>query len=451
MSWGRAQRSVPSKADRHHLRLVGHARLPQIRRQEELAHQLVERTLEGTAPHARKGWERNPCRLHVLPIPARPAALARRQQARPGGVAVAGDVERPAPGPVLPGSLVEGTAHAKIALGVLPLRQRDVGPLAPADPEDGRVDARAVLPALSSLGLAQPLRRTRRAGVFELDPRHLPQTRKERSQHKPGQVEVLPEREEEIQARRLRALEVQHLGVQGNVIFVQVGQDSVGQRLVEGQSHVAGGEDVGVRVGRALARLAIGKMGPVAALEGDLAEGFLPLEAVLPVEPGSIPACLTGEDVTLDCSRSRRSHLRISGGHPHGDYTAFERIGKCPCARGRTFPKAPQTIQERQKRGQKAPTHPRARRWSFREGDLRLHPLHQPQVDQRFGRDTADTRLADHLLPHIRVQRDPPPTARGPRSPPRGPGPSSRPGCARPRIRPLPRRSQIAPVGPPCR
>jgi hypothetical protein len=87
------------------------------------------------------------------------------------------------------------------------------------------------------------------------------------------------------------------------------------------QPLLTGREDVRVHVGRALARLAIGEMGPVAPLEGDLAEGFLLLEVVLPVEPGSISACLTGKYVTLDCDRSRRSHLRISGGHPHTHYS----------------------------------------------------------------------------------------------------------------------------------
>jgi hypothetical protein len=88
---------------------------------------------------------------------------------------------------------------------------------------------------------------------------------------------------------------------------------------------------MGIGMRGMLAGNAIGEMGPAAPLEGDLAEDLLLLEGVLPLEPGSIPAFLAGEGVTFYCDRIRRSHLRVSGGHPHGDYTAFGRTGKWTC------------------------------------------------------------------------------------------------------------------------
>ena len=91
---------------------------------------------------------------------------------------------------------------------------------------------------------------------------------------------------------------------------------------------MAGREDVGIGEGRALAPGPIGEMGPTTALEDDRAEGLTLAKGVLPVKPGSIPPFLAGEDVTLDRDRIRRSHLCVSGGHPHGDYTASGRTGK---------------------------------------------------------------------------------------------------------------------------
>ena len=57
-------------------------------------------------------------------------------------------------------------------------------------------------------------------------------------------------------------------------------------------------------------RMAVEGVGPATAPEGDLVEDLLLLEAVLPPEPGHVPASLSGEDVTLDHSRTRRLHLR---------------------------------------------------------------------------------------------------------------------------------------------
>jgi hypothetical protein len=90
---------------------------------------------------------------------------------------------------------MKGATRAKVAFGVFPLNQRYTLPLAPTDPEDGRVNTGAVLSPLSPLWFAQPLCSPWRACVFEFDPRHLPQTWEEREtlQRRLGQIEVLPE------------------------------------------------------------------------------------------------------------------------------------------------------------------------------------------------------------------------------------------------------------------
>ena len=97
---------------------------------------------------------------------------------------------------------------------------------------------------------------------------------------------------------------------------------------------MAGREDVGIGVRRPLARGSIGEMGPAAPLEGDRAEGLTLAKGVPPLVPGSTPAFLAGEEVTLDRDRIRRSHLRVSGGHPHGDYIALGRKRKWTCTAG---------------------------------------------------------------------------------------------------------------------
>jgi hypothetical protein len=183
-------------------------------------------------------------------------------------------------------------------------------PFALAGPENGCINAGAVLSSLSSARLTQPLRDLPRPRVFKLDPRHLTQTWQERVQRGPCQIEVLPKWKEKVQARNLRALQVQRFGMESNVLFSQVGQDCVGQWFVEGQPLVTGGQDVRVDVGWMFACTAITEVGPSLALEGDLPKDLPLLESVLSVKPSSISVFLAGKHVTFDSNWNHSFHLR---------------------------------------------------------------------------------------------------------------------------------------------
>ena len=189
---------------------------------------------------------------------------------------------------------MKGATRAKVAFGVFPLNQRYTLPLAPAGPENSRVNAGAVLSTFSPLRFAQPLCSPWRACVFKFDPRHLPQTGEESPQRSLGQIEVLPEWKEKVQTRSLRTLQVPHCGMQSNVLFSQVGEDCFGQRLVEDQPFVAGGQNVRIGVGWALTCTAVVELGPATAFEDDLPKDLLLLETILPVEPGGIPPSSPG-------------------------------------------------------------------------------------------------------------------------------------------------------------
>jgi len=71
----------------------------------------------------------------------------------------------------------------------------------------------------------------------------------------------------------------------------------------------------------------------------------------------------SGADQTTSNRTSRAGRGRPVASSHVGTLSAADSVG------GRTFPKASQTIRERQKRGQEAPNRPRARRRSFREGE----------------------------------------------------------------------------------
>ena len=88
--------------------------------------------------------------------------------------------------------------------------------------------------------------------------------------------------------------------MQGDVGLIQVGQDRLGQWLVKGQTFLTRWQDVGVGVIGMFAEPSIFEIGPAMAFESHLPQDNLLLEGVLTVEPGSITARFSGENVTFD-------------------------------------------------------------------------------------------------------------------------------------------------------
>jgi hypothetical protein len=110
-----------------------------------------------------------------------------------------------------------------------------VASLPAAYPEHGGIDAGTILPALPPFRFPQPLGGSLRPGVLELDRGDLSQAWEQSSQHILGQSRVLTKWEEEVEARGLGTLEVENLGVEGNVRVGTIGEDLISQGFVEGE------------------------------------------------------------------------------------------------------------------------------------------------------------------------------------------------------------------------
>jgi len=110
----------------------------------------------------------------------------------------------------------------------------------------------------------------------------LGQARRPRLENPRSQVEVLPQRIEEVETTDLRASQVERFRVKGYVIGFQIVHNG---RVEKGLLLMVFRQDVRIDVASALTPAAVPQPRPVGTLIEDLAASFLLLERVQSLEP----------------------------------------------------------------------------------------------------------------------------------------------------------------------
>ena len=168
---------VTFELESNDVNVIGGAFVAEELSHKKLTHELVEWSSEWTSLDLGELLKRNARFGHVLPVvPATIAALAGKNAL---ACRIAHRAEGAAIGLGFRIAILVGTASAEVALGIFPFNQGDMCFAVHVVPENGGVNAGAILPAFAGYRFPKPLR-TRLAatvclilaGIFEFDIGH---------------------------------------------------------------------------------------------------------------------------------------------------------------------------------------------------------------------------------------------------------------------------------------